>query len=513
MPTPTPARTLAAPSHTSFTALFGGLAIAAGILFSGQAALAQSSKPASKPTPAKSPARTLTKSPAKPAATETATQVPQLRPDAPYTIPSLGLTFLLPEDSLVDLNGLAGGSTRVTIRPQGDMQPWVIQVHNSISRDTGLTLQTALDNIIAQRKQGRTGIDQKGNAFPLTRDFDRIDNLELAGMKAQRVYLNVPTDPSAPTTGYTVFQTGPGQFVIFQLDCVTADFPAIRTLYESLVASAAFRDPSEVSADRSGALAAGESFLSHLTDADFEAVLDAQPTYFRVYTPAPSGAPGDASEIAYQRIQARKGQAGELDPRKPKDRWTQADREFGYLVRIEARSLSMGGVIDTVSVFFLSRDRKNELWSITMEVRKDKGREQWVETGIRRAERLTVKTVKAGAEPVSVDYALPSAYISRVEAFLLPRLVARVGVAASLGFYGYESSLGKLTLRRETFDKEDGGRWALKSQSSENSPVVSSTLDSAGKLVKRLLAEGQIMEPIDQPRLKKLWSDKKLPLD
>jgi len=437
-----------------------------------------------------------------------------LATDAPFEIPSLGLSIYLPEESGVDMSRLEGGRTTVIIRPLGADQTWVFQVHNSISSDRTLTLGTAVDNIVSQRQSLRVLRDRQGNTVSQVRAFDRVDNLVAAQHPAQRVYLDVPADPSVPVSGYTLFHTGPGQFVIFQMDCAAPIFPKVRELYEMLVASAQFRDPDELNSDRAAALLAGEALLKRLEPADFDAVMDDAPRFLRVYTPAPSGAAGDAAEVAYQRVQARKGQAGELDPEKKKTSWKGADKEEGWLLRIEARSLAQDSVVDTVSSFFLSRDRRRELWSILMVVRRGKDREAWTETGIRRDDNLTVKTARTGAEPTSVDWSpLPKAYLSRVECLLLPRLVARKDIPGIFGFYTYESALAKMTLRRETCSKETTGAWTISSQQSENSQPLAGTYDASGWLIRRVAADGTIVEPSDLARLRRIWADKKLPLD
>lgn len=442
------------------------------------------------------------------------TTPPELITEAPYEIPSLGLSVFLPKDSLVDLSRVQGGRTGVMIRPQGAETTWVIQIQNSISSDHSLTIDTALANIIAQREAQYTRKDDRGRSTTLVRTFGRSDDLMIGPHRAQRVYLDVPTRPEVPATGYTLFQTGPGQFVIFQIDCATSAFPGLQTLYETMVATVQFRDPTEMQADRAAAILAGQALLNRINLADMSAALDDKPVYYRLFKPAQTGASGDAEELGYQRIQVRAGKAGDLDPSKSQSRWSAADRAEGFIVRIDARSLTLGSVVDSVSIFFLSHDRTSELWSITMQVRKDGQTEQWTETGIRRDKQLTVKTVRSGSEPTSADWSpLPEGYISRVEAYLLPRLVVRANMPGLFGFYSYESALGKMTLRRDTFDLSEKGVWTSTTQQSENSPPIKSVLNAQGLPTRRELADGALMEPIEVDRLRRIWKDKQLPMD
>ena len=112
------------------------------------------------------------------------------------------------------------------------------------------------------RQGERKGVDKGGRERSLVRVFDREDDLLAGSLPAARVYLDVPVDPSAWVTGYTLFRQGPGQFVILQLDCSPAVFPRIRSLYELMAATVEFRDPDELGADRAAALLAGEALAS-----------------------------------------------------------------------------------------------------------------------------------------------------------------------------------------------------------------------------------------------------------
>jgi hypothetical protein len=461
------------------------------------------------------------------------TVIPSLTTDEPYAIPNLGLSVFLPGESVVDLSRLEGGRTTVVVTPKGPEQTFVFQIMQSVSADRSLELVEAVRNIVEQRRSFHTGKDARGRTVSTVRVFDADDNLLIGQHPAQRVYLDVPPDTTVPVTGYTIFHTGPGQFVIFQMDCPVALFPKVRALYELMVASVQFKDPDELGADRATALLAGQALLQKFNAADYEAVLDKEPTYFRLYRPNPSGDSKYDDEVGYQRVQVVAARAGDIDSARPESRWTAADKQPGYLARVEARALAAGTVVDSVSLYFLSADRTTELWSITMVVRKGSDSEQWIETGIRREKRLTVKTTRSGQEPTDADWSpLPESYLSRVDSYLLPRLVARAGMSGVFGFYTYDSNLAKMTLRRETFAPLSGGAasqpvspggtglqpvsgtaFILTTMPSENSRPTTSDLDAHGLILRRANPDGQIMEPIDQPTLKKLWADKKLPLE
>ncbi len=463
-------------------------------------------------------------------------KIPSLRTDEPFAIPNMGLTVLLPDDSLVDTSRLEGGRTTVLIAPRerGKAQTYVFQIMQSVSADRSLELTEAVKNIVEQRRSFHTGKNLRGKTVSTVRVFDPDDNLLLGQHPAQRVYLDVPLDTTVPVTGYTIFHTGPGQFVIFQMDCPVALFPKVRALYELMIASVQFEDPDELGSERATALLAGRALLQRFNAADFAAALDKEPTYYRLFRPNPTGKTEQDDEAGYQRVRIVAGTAGDLEPNKIEARRTSADKQPGYLARVEARALAAGTVVDSVSLYFLSADRSTELWSITMAVRKGNNTEQWVETGVRNDDRLTVKTTRSGQEPTNADWSpVPESYLSRVESYLLPRLVARSGMSGVFGFYTYDSNLAKMTLRRETFAPLSGGTgfqpvspggtgfqpvssssaYIMTSLPSENSRPTTTELDAQGSIIRRSNPDGQIMEPIDQPRLKKLWADKKLPLE
>lgn len=439
--------------------------------------------------------------------------IPALRTDEAFPVPNLGLAVHLPEHSLVDLSKLEGGRTTLVITPQGPVRTFVFQITQSISADPNLSLREAIDNIIAQRRQFHTGRDARGKAVSLLRVFDREQDLVIGRHPVERAYLDVPADPTVVVTGYTLFHTGPGQFVIFQMDSPVEYFPRVRTLYELMVASVEFKAPEELGADRAAGLLAGESLLAGFNSADLDAVLDPEPVYYRLYRPAVLAGQAD-EEVGYQRIRIHAGTSADLEHRRGRPVGDTGEDRPGYIARVDARAIVMGAVVDSVSLHYLSRDREHELWSITMVVRKGRQAEEWIETGIRRGGRLTVKTTRTGAQPTNAEWSpLPRGYLSRVEGYLLPRLVARSGTPGMFGFYSYESSLAKITLRRDTFEQQPGGPWTQTTLPSENSRAVTTILDARGRIIRRAMPDGQVMEPMDPKDLRRIWMEKKLPLE
>jgi hypothetical protein len=258
-----------------------------------------------------------------------------------------------------------------------------------------------------------------------------------------------------------------------------------------------------------------------------ESVLDDEPVFMRVYRPSLSGSPSDADEIGYQRLTVRKGQLGELNPERPRTSWTVQEREYGFLVEMEARVLVTGVVVDTRALFYLSTDRKNEMWSIMIEEKaNDKAGKlhmnRTTQTLARDGSELRVMTTLPGSQPEEKAYEiLDDHYLSAVERYLLPRLVAARAASGGptkydLAFYNFDPQRSVVTLRREKLDRTAEGGWVCLTTPSEGQPEWTSTYDAGGRLVQRTVpgAAGEtVLEPTTRERLQKIWAKKNLPIE
>ncbi len=450
-----------------------------------------------------------------PQATPSAPDLADLTVSEPLIIDALGITVLLPDRATANVTSIPGGKTTAVIAPPalGIRGPnWVIQVTSERSQDLDLSIDAILDEFEKQRT-GRAKADRKK-----MRIFDRLgetDNLKIAGRTAGRFYCELSTGSGESLmTGYTVFATKPGEFVIVQLDCMSALFDTSRIMYETIAASATFEDPLAKAEGRATALMAGAAFLNSVTNEDLKSLLTDEPQYLRYYRPSATGSPGDDTEVAFQKIQIRNGQAGEVDTTRARASWSVADREFGFLVYIDAQAMQGRATIDTRSVHFLSRDRKSESWAITNTIREGKKTETVGETMIRRGQRMTIKTLREGLLNEERDWSLPEqGYISALERYVLPQLVAMKnppGTPASFdfAFFFYDSKNTKLTIRRDVFSNIDLPGWRYTSQPERTGPEIETVLDIHGKLLRRTLAGDLLVEPIARERLRRLWRDK-----
>ncbi|MEQ8850717.1 MAG: hypothetical protein RIB32_02930 [Phycisphaerales bacterium] len=427
----------------------------------------------------------------------------------PFEIPGLGLTVHLPVESTVDVTRIAGGASEVIVQGANPIQDrWSIKIRNSVTTDVSLTPTSIIDEIVRQRQEKwRAGKKGEDANFTLVRVFDRLNNLEIDGHSGSRVYLDVPSDPKIETVGFTVLQTGRGQFLIFEMHALPPDVKTAIETYEVVVATARFRDPSELNAERFAAIETAQAFLSRLNSSDLQAALGDEPTFFRLYRPAPSGVGADETEVAYQRVQMRMGQRGDLDPDKPRSAWRKVDREEGFIVRVDARLMHDGGVYDSRAIFFLSTDRESEVWSIENVAKKGDRVDYSTQTLVRDSNGLTVTMVQPGEPPEEKKWrSLPRGYLSRVELYLLPRLITDQKIPGIYGFYTYDPHLNKLTLRREEFTRESRDRWVQSSTVTVNTSPLETVLDGAGRIVRKNMGGDLIMEPTSREALKRLWA-------
>lgn len=440
----------------------------------------------------------------------TADPVPiELAPE-PLVLATIGVQVHLPAGVSVQTDTLAGRS-RTVVDPRD--RSYILQIYNKITGDTGLTSAAALDAVVAQRREQIQRTKTRRTAL---RARFRSDDLSIGGFPASRVYLDVPSDPNYPVSGYTIVRPAPGRFVFFQADYPTAGDATTRSLYETIVATTRFSDPARGSEERVAQVASTGALLDRLSVEDWKGALDGsgEPRFFRIFRPATTGAASDALEVGYQRLHLRWGQAGELEPDRPRASWSATDHDFGFVAQADARYLTDGVVIDSRAVYFLSPDRETELWTVVSETRRGGQLSRAREVGIRRGERMTVKTERPGEEPLNRDFALPDAYRSAVARYLLPRLIAAHAAPGDerldLAFYNFFQDA--VTFRSESFVRSPDG-WHARTQPSPDEPAWRSVYDDRGLLIQRTMADGLIVQATTRDRLSRVWRSKRLPID
>ncbi|QYU68544.1 dUTP diphosphatase [Leptolyngbya sp. 15MV] len=216
-----------------------------------------------------------------------------------------------------------------------------------------------------------------------------------------------------------------------------------------------------------------------------------------------------------------RGQRGELDGAASAN-WGELERQQGYIVRIEARQLQGDQVVDSIGQYFMSLDRKEEMWALRLAARSLSSRrvvQSLTEIGARSGTSMSV-TVSGSTEPRSISPFVPdTGYLNQVEMFLLPALLVRSkagdGQAREVGFYTYQSEFNNVRLRRDAVraDASRLGAIRITTQTSEDRDPIVSIYNQRGELIQTTTADGSVREPIELPRLMDLWKRKNLPID
>jgi hypothetical protein len=438
--------------------------------------------------------------------------------DIPYHIESIGLTVNLPLGSTVEDNQIGGASKG--FRAKAKDNSWLLSFSVRTSRDLSLTANAVAESLIEGLLSRRTQRDARsGRAVGSgTRILNRDRDLQIDNRAADRFYAALSTlDGGEIRTGYTIIHTAPGQFAVFQIDTTTEAFEPAKAITEASIATSRFRDPSVIASERKAGLEAGEAFLAAVTTDDLRAVLLTEPTLYRVYRPAPNGAPGDAEEVAFQFVSMHQGQRGELDPRKSKSRWSAIDQEKGFLVSVHARALNVGSIIESESVFFLREDRQSEAWAIRMIIKEGENEMDWTETGVREGADIKVIVDVPASTPVVKQWRKPAVgYCSQVESYLLPALLVRARAIDPMQFYLYQTSGTDIALRSDQLDlagdsQPERPRWTLVSKRSEDAEEDTIILDGDGSIIRKDLGTGLVVVPTTREALDRLWRSKGLP--
>lgn len=453
--------------------------------------------------------------------------------DEPLRVESIGLSLRLPVGTLSQRTATANGSESIQLSPGGPNPEWVLSIQSPQSKNTAISSELVAKQVLDQFRASVGTMDPAGKVITSTAAVVLLDvePLRLESTPpdlrrpAHRFYVKLPRgDKEAPVIhGCTVFQLAPGRFVVFDLLTTEPAFAKARAPYETIVASAQFEDPAKTAAQRGILLDNGTSLITSLTPEDYDLAIAAmKDVWYRRYRPGPAAAPSDTREIAYARVRAWKGKRGELDTGRSPSRWNDADRQEGYLVRIDARELQDKQYIDSVGIYFMSLDRKEEAWNLQMAFRDNSKKKPptWTETGARSGTTMTISLGGTGQPSSASQPRVPdAAYINQVETFLLPQLLLR---AAQKGnnpndfmFYAYQSASSSVKLRRDTLAKstEPGIAWTISTRQDQDKPPFVVAYNDALQTVRISLTDGTIREPVSLQKLADMWRAQGLPID
>jgi hypothetical protein len=443
--------------------------------------------------------------------------------DKPLRIDSVGLTCMVPLGATIQQAGGVPNNTVGISDPDGR---WLMYVRTPKSSDLTLTTDAVADSALRQLL-GHVGVlDPKQENVVSTRGTVIYSGRSVSipsGAVGQRFAVLIPSENnrSGRVTAYTVFKASAGQFITFELATDEKSWPEIEPVYYATVATAKFEDPKRIDMDRRASVEMGEALFDRLTPEDYEAAISANhERWYRLYVPPATGADSDAQEVAYRRMTAWKGSRGELDPTKQRGAWSPMERQEGYLVRLEVRSIEdsrNGIVIDTVGTYFMTADRENEDWVLTSTRRgKTIRTSSYTERGVRKGQSMQIQTYSEGRPARSVRPLLQGrGYVCQVEVWILSDLLARGQAEGDYAFYAYNSASERITLRRDDLSRapDNPDLWKLVSKLSEDADPQVTLMRSDGHRIRTTLADGTAWEPTTKERLYRLWKDQGLPTE
>ncbi|MDX2017452.1 MAG: hypothetical protein SFY95_07425 [Planctomycetota bacterium] len=499
------------PARFASSSAAAALALAAGLAFAQPAPPAPAPKsPAPKAPAPKAPAA---KSPA-PKTPTTPTGAPIEFGATPYVFESIGLRVRLPVDSVYEATSM-GDRTSLIIAPAD--RAWSISVDTPRTSRPETTEKDAADAALSDARASVGTISADGKLLDTkAKTISRDENLTYAGRPAERFYVLLP-DPAGKNgavKGYTALKASPERFVVLELRTTEPKLAEARAVYEAVLSKLEFVDATDVATSRAVAVQAGTKLFASLSTDRYESVFkDNSERWERLFRPARDG--GEEQEIAYRRIRASLGQRGALDPKKRPADYTATERQEGYVVRIDARVLQGGVTIDSESIFFLSKDKADEAWTVRIAARQGQQTSITTQTGARSGTSMNVDTVGSGQANTNATPKIPEeGYLSNVEAFLLPQFLAAAGAPSDYGFYVWQPAAAKVRLRRDAMelDPDNARRWKIITRRTEDDAPETTILTREGKLVRTTLPDGSTWEPTTLSELQKIWRNKKLPM-
>jgi hypothetical protein len=300
----------------------------------------------------------------------------------------------------------------------------------------------------------------------------------------------------------------------------------VKPLYETMIGTVAFSDPTLANTSRGAAVQSGVDFIANLTAADYERAIAAnKDQFYRVYLPKAGGSDADATEVGYKRVRAWSGMRGQIDPQANPATFTSNDRQAGYLVRIDSRLLqpaeNVTVVADTIATYFMTPDRQEEAWLIQLVMRDPRQRKPMIsrEIGGRSGKSMSISDTGASGDTIWKPLVPDVGYTNLVESVLLPKLLIGARSTGEHGFYTYRSERAdsnKIALRRDTVAEvaDRAGAWQITTRMSEDAPVNTGLYNERGELVQGTFgADGTVQAPITLQRLADLWKSKGLPMD
>lgn len=439
--------------------------------------------------------------------------------EKPLRVETMGLTMSLPVGSNASSTAIGN---QAAVQVTGPDSKWMSGARVLESSDVNLTLQQVADTNLKTQLGAETVI--VGSAGPSGAQLiERSQNLVIGTLPAERFYVLGPKDEDPKHAGrprlvygVTFIKLGPGRFACFEASCGESDLDRAKPEMEAMIATASFVDAASLESSKRAVLDAGDQFLKGLDEAALRsAALEAKETWWRLYIPAKTGSDADAKEVGYRRIRTSIGKRGQLDPTRDAKKFTGADLDEGILVQVDFRGVlgdTSDALTDSQGTFFQTLDRKEEMWSLSTRVRQGKTDRTSTELGTRKGNQLTVKRTDRPATTLIVP---ERAYLSRVESFLVQRMLIAARLTTEFGFNTYSSETDMIEIRRELVEQpaDKPTFYRISTRVGEGAQPQVAMCRENGDLVFANLPGGVKVEPSSIQKLADLWKSKGLPLD
>ncbi len=440
--------------------------------------------------------------------------------DTPLTVESIGLTMSVPVG--VRTSQTTVGS-RATTQVTANDNTWLLNIQSPRTSNTLTTASDVVDEVVLQLFNAagviyrKTDVDLSNPVGFKGKILEPKSTIRLAsGLEGARIAICLPPSDDRPPVvrAYTVFKISEAQFATFELVVSEPQWAAAKSIAEIVIATAEFADAVSLNTDRRAGVVAGVTLLAQLSPEALSKIIDAQPERWeRLYKPGTTGAALDDTEVAYRRVSTKRGNRSDVGGSGSNA------REKGYVVQIDARALFDKQIVDSRGVYFVSDDRKSELWNVRITVRDAATRaigRSVSELGARDGDSMSVQIDAGEGQGKLIRPTIGGeGYISQVESWLLPQVLVGSRIATTYAFYAYQSDPETISLRQDVLEQLPGesGLWRLTSTLGDKSRSQISTYESDGTLIKTQMPDGSVWEPTTSDNLMRLWRDKELPTD
>ncbi len=441
--------------------------------------------------------------------------------DEPYRLDTVGLSVRIPLGSQVKSNRIGDRQT-AQIVPDGST--WLINIQTPPTTVETPDIERALEKTLTLIRASYSIFDPEQKGFydetTQAKIIEQVKDLKLPGGPSARLYISTPRgNQSRLVKGYTIFKPQPKQFVVFEFICHEQDFAKQRGTYETVVGTALFANGDATSQARGVAVKAGAALINSLTEQDYQNAMGEKENWYRMYKPGKTGAKMDDEEIGYKGIRFWRGKRGEINPGKARASWKSSDEQDGWMAQLRSRVIWNEQIRDIQALYFMSPDRNEESWTISMGVKGMTGQaiSDATETGARINREMTIVKAESKRQPVTMNPPIMGeGYISQFETLLLPRIIVQRKAQTELGFYCWQnyagSDSGTISFRKDVLAAQ-GNTFTLTTNLRDDSAPQVSVYSDKGELTRAELPGNIVWEPVDLTLLKRLWQQKNLPVD